>query len=60
MAKESKSSQSGLSKKIAQYTKTLKERKALFSRKKQPNVNYRDCQTLCYESSMEYRFVKTV
>ena len=38
----------------------LKERKTLFSRKKQPNVNYRDCQTLCYESSMECRFVKTV
>ncbi len=60
MTKRRQPDKSSSSKKTVQYTKTLRERMLLFSGKKQPRVNARDSQTLCYESSMECRIAKHV
>ncbi len=59
MTKRRQPSKSSSAKKTVQYTKTLRERMLLFSGKKQPRINYRDSQTLCYESSMECRIAKS-
>ena len=58
MTRPRQTAKSRSSKKTVQYTKTLKERILLFSGKKQPRVNVRDSQTLCYESLMECRIAK--